>query len=45
LISFASTHHKRRAKPNRGKRNVGGEYQESSLLKVRGNNVIEHHRA
>src|ERR1700722_11550812 len=45
LISFASTHHKRRAKPNRGKRNVGGEYQESSLLKVRGNDVIADHRA
>ena len=41
----ASTHHKLRAKPNRGKRNVGDEYQESSLLKVRGNDVIAVHRA
>jgi hypothetical protein len=45
LISFASTHHKRRARPNRGMRNVGGEYQDSSLLKVRGTDVIADHRA
>jgi hypothetical protein len=32
------------ARLNRGMRNVGGEYQESSLFKMRRNNVIANHR-
>jgi hypothetical protein len=45
LIFLPSTHHKRRATSDRGMRNARREFKESSLPKMRRNDVIAGHRA